>query len=143
MNLVYDYEILFNEDIISNINFYQVEKDDAFSTDFSHILYLNNNQYRIVSISSDKSFENLQSNQNIYFQIEDVMTFFVKLNTNKIYYKFHKYLYLLLVLKLDTFDFYLNMLQNLLSNKKIYQETAYEFVRNHLLKLSYHLYINY
>ena len=56
MNLVYDYEILFNEDIISNINFYQVEKDDAFSTDFSHILYLNNNQYRIVSISSDKSF---------------------------------------------------------------------------------------
>ena len=91
MNLVYDYEILFNEDIISNINFYQVEKDDAFSTDFSHILYLNNNQYRIVSISSDKSFENLQSNQNIYFQIEDVMTFFVKLNTNKIYYKFHKY----------------------------------------------------
>ena len=40
MNLVYDYEILFNEDIISNINFYQVEKDDAFSTDFSHILYL-------------------------------------------------------------------------------------------------------
>ena len=84
MNLVYDYEILFNEDIISNINFYQVEKDDAFSTDFSHILYLNNNQYRIVSISSDKSFENLQSNQNIYFQIEDVMTFFVKLNTNKI-----------------------------------------------------------
>lgn len=91
MNLVYDYEILFNEDIISNINFYQVEKDDAFSTDFSHILYLNNNQYRIVSISSDKSFENLQSNQNIYFQIEDVMTFFVRLNTNKIYYKFHKY----------------------------------------------------
>ena len=64
MNLVYDYEILFNEDIISNINFYQVEKDDAFSTDFSHILYLNNNQYRIVSISSDKSFENLQSNPN-------------------------------------------------------------------------------
>lgn len=91
MNLVYDYEILFNEDIISNINFYQIEKDDTFSTDFSYILYLNNNQYRIVSISSDKSFENLQSNQNIYFQIEDVMTFFVRLNTNKIYYKFHKY----------------------------------------------------
>ena len=87
MNLVYDYEILFNEDIISNINFYQVEKDDAFSTDFSHILYLNNNQYRIVSISSDKSFENLQSNQNIYFQIEDVMTFFVKLNTRLLVFK--------------------------------------------------------
>ena len=91
MNFIYGYDIFFSQRQSLNKNYYQIEGDDSFSSDFTHTLYLNNNQYRVVSITSDKSFENLQSNQNIYFIVENVITFFVKLKTNKIYFKYHKY----------------------------------------------------
>lgn len=77
--------------IINCIIFKYIEEDNSFSSDFSYMLYLNNNQYRVVSITSNSSFEELKANQNIYFHIEDVITFLVRLNTNKIYFKYHKY----------------------------------------------------
>lgn len=91
MNLIYDYKIIFGHGEDSKKQYYQIEEDNSFSPDFSYVLYLNNNQYRIVSISSDSSFEKLKINQNIYFCVEDIATFFVQLNTNKIYFKYHKY----------------------------------------------------
>ena len=77
MNFIYGYDIFFSQRQSLNKNYYQIEGDDSFSSDFTHTLYLNNNQYRVVSITSDKSFENLQSNQNIYFNGENVITFFL------------------------------------------------------------------
>ena len=90
MSLVYGYELLFCDELSLNKYYYQIEEENSFSSDSSYILYLNNNQYRIVSITSDRSFENLEANQNIYFHIEDVITFFVRLNSKKIYFKYHK-----------------------------------------------------
>lgn len=90
MDLIYGYNIKLGHNSNSQEDYYIVEEDLSFSTDFTHLLYLNNNQYRVVSISSDNSFEHLLSNQNIYFHVEDVITFHIKLNTKKIYYKFHK-----------------------------------------------------
>lgn len=91
MNIVYDYKIVFTNHIPLKIKYYQVEEDSSFTSDDFYILYLNNNQYREVSITSNKSFKNLQENQNIYFHIKDVISFYVKLKTNKIYFKYHKY----------------------------------------------------
>lgn len=91
MNLIYGYEIIFGHEKGSKKQYYQIEEDNSFSSDFSYMLYLNNNQYRVVSITSNSSFEELKANQNIYFHIEDVITFLVRLNTNKIYFKYHKY----------------------------------------------------
>lgn len=90
MDLIYGYNIKLGHNSNSEEDYYIVEEDLSFSTDFTHLLYLNNNQYRVVSISSDNSFEHLLSNQNIYFHVEDVITFHIKLNTKKIYYKFYK-----------------------------------------------------
>ena len=91
MYIVYDYEIIFHNHKASNEDYYQVEEDSSFLLDDSYILYLNNNQYREVSITSDESFINLQINQNIYFHIKDVITFYIKLNSKKIYFKYHKH----------------------------------------------------
>lgn len=91
MSLVYGYDVLLDGSISPNKKQYQIEEDNSFLSDNSYILYLNNNQYRTVSITSNLSFEKLKPNQKIYFHIEDVITFFVKLGTNKIYFKYHKY----------------------------------------------------
>ena len=77
MDLIYGCNIKFGHNSNSEEYSYIVEEDLSFSTDFTHLLYLNNNQYRVVSISSDNSFEHLLSNQNIYFHVEDVITFYI------------------------------------------------------------------
>lgn len=90
MNLVYDYEIIFGHDSSSKLNFYQIEEDNSFSSDISHIIYLDNNQYRRVSITSNGSFEDLYEGQKVYFHIENVITFYARLGSNKIFFKYYK-----------------------------------------------------
>lgn len=91
MNVVYGYEVIFNNQKASKTKYYQIEEDKSFSSDDSYILYLDNNQHRRVSITSSKSFQSLQLQQKIYFHVEDVITFFITLKTKKIYYKYYKY----------------------------------------------------
>lgn len=91
MRLIYGFEIQFEKESISKQDYYQVKEDITFFSDNSYVLYLDNNQYRRVSITSNNSFQNLQPQQKIYFHIEDVVTFFVKLNTKEIYFKYFKY----------------------------------------------------
>lgn len=91
MDIIYGYEILFDNHTPSSNKYYQIEENNSLLSDDLFILYLNNNQYREVSITSNESFKNLHSNQNIFFHIKDVISFHVQLKTNKIYYKYYKY----------------------------------------------------
>lgn len=92
MNLAYGYSLTYVYDSsIATLNkYYQIVEDSSFIFDTSYILYLSNNQYRKVLITSNKPFSNLEKNQELYFHVDDVVTFFVKLNKKFIYYKLHK-----------------------------------------------------
>jgi hypothetical protein len=91
MDIIYGYEILFDNHTPSSNKYYQIEENISLLSDDIFILYLNNNQYREVSITSDKSFKSLHPNQNIFFHIKDVISFHFQLKSNKIYYKYYKY----------------------------------------------------
>ncbi len=87
----YGYNLVYTDELKkAKKNTYQIKRDDSFDFDTTQILYLNNNQYRKVSITSDKSFDNLQKNQKIFFDVQDVVTFWANISSDIIYYKLHK-----------------------------------------------------
>lgn len=63
----YGYEVAFDDSVKTRENLYQIKRDDSFDFDKTYILYLNNNQYRKVSITSNKSFNIIQKDQKIFF----------------------------------------------------------------------------
>ena len=88
--LLYDYQIFFDK-IDSNQPKSKILKESkALLVDNSHILLFSNNQNRKVAITSDKAFTPDQTNQNINFLVEDVVTFSVKKGENTIYYRLYK-----------------------------------------------------
>ena len=89
--LLYNYELLTNHNQKTKTkNFISLEENKTLLVDTNFILHLQNNQYRKVSITSDKSFSNITANQSINFLVENIVSFNSKVGSNKITFKLEK-----------------------------------------------------
>jgi len=89
--ILYNHNLLVDEQkSTKSKNTVSLKENKSLSIDSSYILRLHNNQNRQVAITSNKSFSNIETNQQINFLVEDVVTFSSYVNSSFIEYKLHK-----------------------------------------------------
>ena len=89
--LLFGYDVYINTTSPDNkLKSIEVKELDTLLPINSHTLYFNNNQYRKVSITSDKPFNSLSKNQTINFIVENVVIFSFKKGDSTIFFKLYE-----------------------------------------------------
>ena len=82
---LYDYEISYHNQKTKERQYLLTEEKES-SASISHVLRLNNNQYRKVAITSNLPFSNIVPNQKISFIVNKVLSFSTTVGSNEIFY---------------------------------------------------------
>jgi hypothetical protein len=87
----YNYEVLStHKEKPKSKTFLSLEEKETLHVDKNYILHLHNNQFRKVSITSNKDFSNITKNQSINFLVENIVSFNSKVGSNKIDFTLEK-----------------------------------------------------
>ena len=83
---IFKFEILKETTTTLKDRVYILTEGKKTSVNFPYVLGLHNNQYREVTIYSDKPFDNITKNQTISFVVNEVVTFTYKIASKEIFF---------------------------------------------------------